>query len=413
MEGLQLKIESLQWEMSRLDAENKKLRALDPEKAEQVDTEMENLEQRTADADERAAKAKSRAAEAERLTMEAEQKATEAQTRAAEAERQLVDAQQMTDELRRETQKLRDTCASLEERCETEHGEKGESERLCGQLREKVSEIACLRESLEGLEQRYLAENEALVREFTLDRYKALDAEREKWEARELRLVEQLEAVKRDHQISSSSDDTHQLQTQLKEAQKQQNSLIVQLSEAKMKNSQVEDVRRAQDQRIGELNAEILVLKTQICSAKLPSSSSPASLSSPFVSPYAPASRASVSRIESKSPASTAPSTSTAPIMTTVESATTGRPVSTHVRMSTTTTDIPTTSLSASASTLASVPSLPSVTSTVGASAATAPITLLPTQHRCFLSCRRYLVSKETRQMMAKLSRIGWNSSSR
>ena len=282
MEGLQLKIESLQWEMSRLDAENKKLRALDPEKAEQVDTEMENLEQRTADADERAAKAESRAAEAERLTMEAEQKATEAQTRAAEAERQLVDAQQMTDELRRETQKLRDTCASLEERGETEHGEKGESERLC---RQKESEIACLRESLEGLEQRYLAEKEALVREFTLDRYKALDAEREKWEARELRLVEQLEAEKRDHQISSSSDDTHQLQTQLKEAQEQQNSLIVQLSEAKMKNSQVEDVRRAQDQRIGELNAEILVLKTQICSAKLPSSSSPASLSSPFVSP--------------------------------------------------------------------------------------------------------------------------------
>ena len=41
MEGLQLKIESLQWEMSRLDAENKKLRARDPERAKQVDVEME------------------------------------------------------------------------------------------------------------------------------------------------------------------------------------------------------------------------------------------------------------------------------------------------------------------------------------------------------------------------------------
>ena len=138
-------------------------------------------------------------------------------------------------------------------------------------------------------------------------------------------------------------------------------------------------MRKAQYQRIGELNTESLVLKTQICSVKPPISSSPVSLPSPLVSPYVPASRTSVGRIEPKGPTVTMPSTSNAPIMSTVAtSAATGRPVSVHASVSTTSRSTPTTSLSTSASTLASVPSLSSLTSTVGASAATAPVTLLP-----------------------------------
>lgn len=48
MEALQTKIDSLQWEVNRLDAENQKLRAQDEEASRRVDLETE-LEQGKAD----------------------------------------------------------------------------------------------------------------------------------------------------------------------------------------------------------------------------------------------------------------------------------------------------------------------------------------------------------------------------
>ena len=55
-----------------------------------------------------------------------------------------------------------------------------------------------------------------------------------------------------------------------------------------MKNSQMGDVQKAQNQLIDELNAEVLLLKTKLRGMELSSSPSPVSLSSPLsASPFA------------------------------------------------------------------------------------------------------------------------------
>ena len=66
------------------------------------------------------------------------------------------------------------------------------SQELADQLKEKECEIAQLKESLthaesalDELRALHVVEREAIVKDATLDRYKALEAEREKWEARE------------------------------------------------------------------------------------------------------------------------------------------------------------------------------------------------------------------------------------
>ena len=114
----------------------------------------------------------------------------------------------------------------------------------------------------------HVVEIEALHKEATLDRYRAVEAEQAKWEAREKRLIDQLEAAKRDH-ISGASDSVDLLTTKLKEAEKQQNQLIVQLSEAKMQCSQLTEARKSQEQQVEELKAEIVFLKTKLRGVEL------------------------------------------------------------------------------------------------------------------------------------------------
>ena len=64
--------------------------------------------------------------------------------------------------------------------------------------------------------------------------------------------------------MSSASDSVALLTTKLKEAKKQQNHLIVQLSEAKMQCSQLAEYKKNQEQQIEELKAEIVLLKTKL-----------------------------------------------------------------------------------------------------------------------------------------------------
>ena len=121
--------------------------------------------------------------QAQRKTAETEERAAEAEERAKEAERQAID---IADVLRQEAQTLKDTYASLlEERGETEY-EGRESEKLASLLRDNEREIELLKEALDHAR----SEKEALLRDVALDRYKAVEVEREKWEALEGRLVE-------------------------------------------------------------------------------------------------------------------------------------------------------------------------------------------------------------------------------
>ena len=67
-------------------------------------------------------------------------------------------------------------------------------------MRGSLAEVERILEQTRG---NYEAQLEALSRDATLERYRALDRERKKWEARETKLVEQLEAVKCDHKTDS------------------------------------------------------------------------------------------------------------------------------------------------------------------------------------------------------------------
>ena len=64
--------------------------------------------------------------------------------------------------------------------------------------------------------------------------------------------------------MSGASDSVALLTTKLKEAEKQQNQLIVQLSEAKMQCSQLAEDEKSQEQQVEELKADIVLLKTKL-----------------------------------------------------------------------------------------------------------------------------------------------------
>ena len=288
MEALQLKVDNLRWEVKRLDAENQKLRDQYPEKAKRVDAEIE-LEQAQGDINQLTKELKSYEAQLVELkqTLEVtEKRATEAETRAAKAEEhalkareQATDAQQRADALQREAQELKETHASLDEELgETKHGveqERVRSQELAVQVKDRENELLLLKESLARAEvtldercSQHVVEMEAICKEASLDRYRALEAEQAKWEAREKRLIDQLEAAKHDYR-SGASDSVDLLTTKLKEAERQQNQLIVQLSEAKMQCSQLAEAKKSQDQQMEEFKAEIVFLKTKLRGVEL------------------------------------------------------------------------------------------------------------------------------------------------
>ena len=82
---------------------------------------------------------------------------------------------------------------------------------------------------------------EAVCNEATIDRYPAIEAELSKWEAKERRLIDLLEAAKNDP-ISGASDSV-EMTAKIKEAEKQQNQLIAQLSEANLQCSQLAEAK--------------------------------------------------------------------------------------------------------------------------------------------------------------------------
>jgi hypothetical protein len=80
------------------------------------------------------------------------------------------------------------------------------------------------------------------------------------------------------------------LTTKIREAEKQHNQLIVQLSEAKMKCSQLAEAKKSQDQQVEELKAEIVLLKTKLRGVELGGTTKAPTLStlSPSTCPTTP-----------------------------------------------------------------------------------------------------------------------------
>ena len=79
--------------------------------------------------------------------------------------------------------------------------------------------------------------------EATQERYKAIETEQQKWEARESRLVDQLNRARHDYESFDVRDRVTSLSTQLSESDKQ-------LSDAKVLISELENTKSSQQQLI-------------------------------------------------------------------------------------------------------------------------------------------------------------------
>lgn len=187
MEALRTKIDSLQWEIHRLDAENRQLRAGDPQASERVDLEAElqqarsdaaGLTQRVQTYEKQLEEWRASAEESERRVEELLAEATEKETRADGSASELEGVKRELDQARSEAERLKACLA------EARTAAKEEERRLCAETKQ-------LMEACEARER----ELESVNRERELDRYRTAEEERIKWEARELRLVKQLDSV--------------------------------------------------------------------------------------------------------------------------------------------------------------------------------------------------------------------------
>jgi chromosome segregation ATPase len=177
MEALRTRLDKMQWEINRLNAENLKLGGEDPTTSELVDREAQ-LEETTREV----AELTDRTRELERQLDERAREAAQAGERAEQAETR---AAGLDTERNGETQKV----AIL----------KAESAELQTTVREREEDLARARQELEELdtklgerERRSRAAGEALLQTAELQLYRTVEGERQKCEAREARQAQLL-----------------------------------------------------------------------------------------------------------------------------------------------------------------------------------------------------------------------------
>ena len=264
MEALQLKVDNLQWEVSRLDRENQKLREEHPGRGERADleTELERAQEDVASLTQQLKQAQARAAEAEEPAEDADQRAAETDS----LREQVKNLQQTLEEVSGAKDKLAEELQMSVESSARKLEEK--SQELLGTVQDldKVkSSLAEFERTLEETRGSHEAQLEALKQDALLEHYKALESEREKWEAREARLVRQLDVTGRNHGTDSG------LISELEAVRRANNELIVQLAEAKTKNSQLEgEVVKPKDPLSGGIVLPPLTSSTSVRTPGMP-----------------------------------------------------------------------------------------------------------------------------------------------
>ena len=167
-EALKTQIDSLQWEINRLDAENRKLRESNLERSQFIDLESEL------------------ALDVTNLTGEVDsqrQQLHERDLRITESERKLTEAESVIEELRENASQLEEASNEAEHR-------RSEAELELMTMNSKVTHLS---ETCAILQQ----ENQQQTRDSELKRYQAIEEEQKKWEARESRLVNEILELKR------------------------------------------------------------------------------------------------------------------------------------------------------------------------------------------------------------------------
>ena len=185
MEALRTQVDSLSWEIQRLEVENRKLRERNPVASEQIDLEAE-YERAKRDVDELTSRLQSLESQLANRAGAAEVAAR----RALEAEERAADFQQRLDEL--------STSQATAEAAESGTSGGAEIVELEEALRLSESQVQELESELARAEQKRIedaAEREACQERAELECYRALEAERQKWEDKERRLLDYLAGV--------------------------------------------------------------------------------------------------------------------------------------------------------------------------------------------------------------------------
>lgn len=214
VEGLRTQVDALQWEINRLQAENRRLREENPEvdRAVALERELEQSQDEVARLTDRVSECE-RQVEAERTLAATalDERGGESSSELAEA---LVRQQAVTEQLeakRRLASGLRESLRRSEAR----------GNELVETLDAKEAELR--RRIQEEEREREVAE---------LHHYRALEAAREKWEAREQRALDELDRLRGEKTgceytaLSGQLEEAQQEQRTLKEALSQAESLI-------------------------------------------------------------------------------------------------------------------------------------------------------------------------------------------
>ncbi len=256
---MKISMDSLQWEVNRLDAENQKLRSQDPDGSDRVDLEAEwkQAQDDVGGLTEQLKNCQQRVTHSEREVTEAQERAAEAQQQAAidlqratEAEQQCQKAEQRLTSLEQETQQLQEAHHHMsEELGEANHRvEQGQAETrgLRVELVGVEEDLAVAEERVGELSTTHEAEKQAMHQDAMISRYKALEEEQRKWEAREARLVGQLESG------GNKSFDVEKAH------------LERELAEARALISDSEDANASLKLRVEELEAELVFVQTKL-----------------------------------------------------------------------------------------------------------------------------------------------------
>jgi len=243
-EVLRTQVDSLKWEVNRLDSENLKLRAENEAASKVLDLEAE-LERTRQDSTAELRACQEKLADAEQALSEAERRATEVESRALEAEERNQRAEEAHET---ELSELRQEIVRLE----------NDVELNAGCVTKLTREARARTDELEEVLDEHQKEKEAILQREELRRYRCLEEERQKWEAREVRLVSELEYLKRSHKpLSSASDASVQLRSQLQ-------ALTEELASTKSRVQELTDTSMDQALMIEEQEAEIALLKTKL-----------------------------------------------------------------------------------------------------------------------------------------------------
>ena len=219
MEALGTRVDNLQWEVHRLNVENRKLRDQDPEAGERVDreAELERAKTDVAELKNRVQENEQRLDENAGALQDAERRAEDAEMRARDLEERINTQAEM------HQQQLQDAVSEA-----TRHNSMAERSELETTLQESEQNVAALREelsqvqhSVQELEHRGAAEREAMLRQSELDRYRAVEEERRKWEERESRWCAKITSAEEELRSTRPVDTTTAAQLAAVEAQLQ------------------------------------------------------------------------------------------------------------------------------------------------------------------------------------------------